>query len=99
MRNTYRPRRSNESQEVGITRNCKAKVSFRAQLPFIRKVDAVLSDDREARSVTDIEACSTDNSIAFSFNAVFSDHAFLCDLVDSCKMDIDVFLLNCTGNC
>ena len=70
-------------------------LTFRTDLPFICEFHAVLADDGEARTIRNIEAGCADDGVAFSFDAVAADDAFLSDGLDGGEVNVDVLFLDC----
>ena len=90
-----RPIGSDECDEVGEFRNSQPKVALGADLPLVCEICAVLSYDREARSIADVEPSGAYNGVYLAFDAVFTYNAVLGDFVDGREMDVHVWLLDC----
>ena len=90
-----RPIGSDECDEIREFGNSQPEVALRADLPLVRKICAVLSNDREARSIADVEASGAYNGVDLAFDAVLAHNAVLGDFVDRREMDVHVGLLDC----
>ncbi len=60
----------------------------------LRKINSVLANDRESRSIRHVEACCADNGIDLPLQTISTDDTFLGNLLDWSKVHINILLLD-----
>lgn len=85
---------ADEGEEIREVRDGEPHVPLRADLPFVREVDAAAADDGEAGPVGDVEARRADDGVDFSVDAVAAGDARGRDQVDGGEVDVDVGFLD-----
>lgn len=89
-----RPVWADKSNKIGKFWDRETQVALWADFPLVREICTILSDDREARSVADVEPSGAYNGIHLALDSVFAYDAVLRDLIDGREVDVYIRFLD-----